>query len=223
VKILRNLALLSAALFLFYLFLGAPPTSDEELFHRKERQNLVGPSRVLAIPDWQAGHYERLVIAESDFGCALMPIYSGRSAREGVYYKERSGGVTIMVAPDDDWWRTGEQTRWLIAFDSVPEAVRAEITLTLLYNEPDSGIFETLAEHSYMRDYTASSIREYGGIFLFGFDFAADSSRTYLEDQAIDAFARMGDLRRNDTLFPATVRLYDMDGVLVYEQETVVN
>ena len=222
VKILRNLALLAAAVFLFYLFRGAPPFTDEELFRRKERQNLLGPSEVLSIIDWNDIYYDRLVVAQSSFGCVLMPVYSGRTTREGVCYKEKTGGVTLMVAPGDVFWQREGMSLWLIAFDDAPDAVRAEITLTLSYEEFAPNILETLSESRYEGDVILSSDRVHSGFFLFRFAFDNDNERDYLELQAIQNLARMGELQNLNQKYPASIRLYDEGGALIYEQETVL-
>jgi len=223
-RILRNLVILAGAAFVFYLFLGAPPHSDEELFRRKERQNLIGPSQVLAIlnRDWQNGRYDRIVIAESEFGYVMMPVSIDRHAGEGLHYAQKLGGTTLMVVPGSNWWPSSELP-WIIAFDGVPEAARAELTLTLYYEEHNAYIpdgYEDLPVVRYERDYSLSSEREYEGFFLFRFVAAGEGARTFVEEEAIRNLASLGELNASRLQLPATVRLYDASGTLLSEQAT---
>jgi len=207
-KLLRNVAIMLVALLLFYLFMGAPTFSDEALFRRKERQNMVGPSNILAIIEMQDIAFSRLLIAESNYGYILMPIFSRRQTTEGLYYNEKSDGIDIMVMPNEVFrWSTNRRPPSIIAFDNTLNAVRAELDLLIHYEE-DISLFE--------RDYTLLSERVHNGFFIFNLPPALGE----FTDRAYRFFERLADhTNYNDFSFPATIRLYDAAGSLIYEQE----
>lgn len=221
-KILRNLMIFAALLLLAYLLIGAPPLSEEALFRRIERQYIIGPAQILAIIDvqdinWWAPHhnYHRLVVAKSNYGITLMRILP-RSSSPNVrlFYTERTGNVTLAFVPVSSWIRdfhfdNEDLITSIIAIDNVPNAVRAELTLTL-HNE----------FWDFEREYTVTSEREYDGFFLFAIFHPVDE---YTIDQ-LHFLAELGRVWRSRMhSFPATIRLFDAAGTLIYEQEMLFN
>ena len=213
-KIMLNLFLTAMALGLLYIFAGAPVFSATQAFRRVEKQNLVGPSKVLAILDISDEHFKRLLIADDGKGVIMFPIYEKYNRSTSLYYREKSGPVTVMAAPTS---REPDkiETLAIILFDDMPDAVSAELTLTL--STPKwTGV-------EFTKDYTLMAKHEYNGFFRFELQHTAGDGYYEAESYAFSELSKTTDyFSNNDATIPATVSFFDSSSSLIYKQNMIL-
>ena len=188
-------ALLS--IYLFYVLIGAPAFSARQGMRRIERANLVGPGKVLTYLE-DTGYYA----LEEKNGVALI----GSSG--GFHYAERAETVTMIPVYDNF------QGVYIYAFDEVPEAATAEISITV--HEPKWGLER--------RVYAAAAEREHKGLFVFYLvcqdDYDGDDAHG--EWRTLGTFSPPTLRDGHDPYgFPVTVTFYDAAGELITTVETV--
>ena len=213
--ILVNLIVIAALLVLRYVFAGTPARSIEQAYRRAERGNLVGPAEILdTIPVDMRG-YDRLLIADDGDGVILYTALSGNgsSGENGMLvYREKAGGVTVVPAPAEALTFTGTDASLpVIVFDEYPEAIRAELDLTL--HETDTG-----ADVPGALEFHLQAERETEGYFRFEVSWSGEA-RFGKEVQMINDLGRLS--THNTSLscaYPAAVRLFDAQNVMIYEQ-----
>ena len=204
-----------AALAAIYTFLGAPASAETQ-FRRAERAHMVGPGEILGTVDLEAelGSYRKMLLAETEEGVILYcydhPAYQDTE----LIYREKTGSVTLLCAPYPDGSREYQVNPRVpvVLFDRYPDAVRAELDLTLstLYmGQP----FE--------KTYCLSSPRENSGYFLF-YIVTHSPQGLGLQGIALQRFAMISGYRDPDMTASATVRLYDAAGTLIAREDTQV-
>ena len=213
-KIMLNLFLTAMALGLLYIFTDAPVFSATQAFRRVEKQNLVGPSKVLAILDISDEHFKRLLIADDGKGVVMFPIYEKYSRSTSLYYREKTGPVTVIAAPTS---REPDkiETLTIIMFGDMPDSASAELTLTL--SAPKwTGV-------EFTKDYTLTAEREYNGFFRFELRHTNGDEYYEAESYAFSELSKTTDYFSNQNVsIPATVSLFDRSGGLIYKQNMIL-
>ena len=224
-RVLLLIILICIQVPLIYIYQGCPPLSDEHRYRRVEKAHLVGPAEILDVLEISSAKYEyydRLLLAKDTEG-VIMYIWSTQNDYyENLVYRETTGDVAVFAAPyvDDfpDYWFTQKEISLpVILFDDIPEAARAELDVTL------SG---TLNSVTFTKTYELETERNKPGYFCFLLH--ADSSyRLGAEGLALSIFAAFTYSPKSlglDTLntIPATVRLYDNNDKLIYEEALTI-
>lgn len=220
--IVINITAIALVLFLRYIFAGAPAYSMENAFRRAENAKLVGPSEILDTITVDIGSYNRLIVADDGDGAILYTwLVSGttHSSMSGkLVYRKKTGGVTVVPAPAHGLMFTGESASLpVIVFDEFPDAVRAELDLHL-YETGNAG-----ANPPASLDFNLTADREVEGYFLFTVSHSGNM-RLGKEVQMINDLGNTS-IDSSSCLYcayPATVRLYDEGGKMIYEQTLVI-
>lgn len=220
VRIVCNLVLAVILFALFYIFRGSPDMTVEQAYRRAETRNLVGPGAILGVLDVDiSGGYTQLLLAETDegviqycyreenlgfiFGAHTVSSYEG-----DLIYRKKGDIVTLMAATGQMWFQQETTNLPVILFDDCPKAVRAELDLRL------TGELNSV-EYDY--SYYLNSKRESGGYFVF------DLKTTGGGEREVWAITQVSELYRDTGGYgeavPATVRLYDQNDHLIYEEE----
>ncbi len=223
-RVLLLLTGIALTCFFIYIFLDSPTFTDEQRYRRAEKANLVGPAKILDIqelPELKRNDYDRIVIADDGDGIIMYLWNTEHDYYEKLVYRKKIGDVTIYAAPIVnvfyDWHDFEEIIVPIYAFDNFPNAVRAELDLTL-------EIFEVGEPHIY--HYSLESVREKSGFFCF-FIYANTTPRPSgsgsEENSALYSFTALTDQCTSHALHPqrgalATIRLYDKDNLLVHEE-----
>ena len=196
-------ALAAALLFLAaYAVSGYPAFSPEGALRRAERRALI-----------------------SMRGEILLKLGWGAHSSNVFYlFPKSTGGATVAAYPGYPPFRSFEdELLWIAAFDDFPQAVRAELSFTLVPS--DSLGFPDAAPVSY----ALSSEREYAGIFLFSLaapeENLKNSSTSYVLQRLAECVDPWSAQVRASTfaggvLPAATVVFYDVAGNAIATVET---
>lgn len=221
------LAMLLLGLIL-YILLECPALTPEMRFRRAEKANLVGPSQILEIVETQGDNYDYLVVADDGQGIILYSYYDYRTGGGDLVYRNKTGPLTVLAAPDLYSYAAGAYVIDLpvFLFHEYPNAQRAELDLTL-GEGLDMGEWEQV--------YYLEARRKIEGYFRF--NLHAQSGDWYVDESGIDRGTPLG--AEGDALelfswmmtdyptyvdqsIPATVRLYDTDDALIIEQDLII-
>ena len=206
------------SVFLLYIVKDAP-TDFENEFRRIEKAHLVGPGNILGSVPIQRNGYNRLLVAEDAEGYILHPyLYGSRGYDFDLHYLEKTGDITFFAEPWErayDWENVEEYSMTVGIFDTYPEAVRAEIELTLRYqmntNDP-----------VYEKTYILESKREIPGLFAFQLS-ERDYNGLGVKGYAIEMLRSLVNPKSYreyyDCCVPATVRLYGEGDTLILEKD----
>ena len=226
------LCAISVAL-LYYIAQGSPTLTFEREFRRAERANLVGPSRIVDVMDSNCIHFEQMIVGETEhgicfFGGRTITVHRGSNFQreEMVYtfsYREKTGDITVLAAPNSfgfpGFWGMVQMSLPVYVFDSYPEAVRAELELTVTGTDTRTSDGEKITTN-FTEHFVGSAERTDEGYFRFLLDVPA-TTRSY-------ALRLLSDLSGNEmpnsdeniqAVVPGTVRLYDASGKLILEHE----
>ena len=224
VKILLLLAGLLLTSFLLYIFIGAPPLSDEHRYRRAERENLVGPAKILDILELKQAHensYDRLLLADNGDSIIMYVWHTQQTHREQLVYRSQMENVTVYAAPGCHWfnnWEYAEEVELpILLFDDFPRAVHAEIDFTLQADRTNNFTFS--------KDYSLEADRVSDGYFCF-YIVSSDicSKDDNCEGAALASLSQLTDsynypLSFSDyTEIPVSVRLYDDNEILIHEE-----
>ncbi|MGM9522338.1 MAG: hypothetical protein ACI3VB_07670 [Oscillospiraceae bacterium] len=222
VRILINLCLIAALGFGAWLLKGAPPLSETMALRRAETSHLIGPGEILARVVTPSGDYPSIIAVDEGECVALFTTKergTASSAQRRLYYREKTGGVTLMAEPLNGTPFNDEDLLFIFAFDEFPEAVRAVLEIGITYDY-DGAVYD--------QTFLTESLREYEGLFLFCIEKLRleeyDMGDHYtLEDYAFSELASTCQVFiSTDAVFPANVRFYGEDGGLLAEEETFV-
>ncbi len=220
VWILINILAIAVVLCLCYVFAGTPAYSIEQAFRRAEKGNLVGPAEILDIIAVDMSGYNQLLIADDGDGVILYTylVSSNKVSSESgqLVYREKTGGVTVVPAPAYGIAFTETSaTLPVIMFDEYPDAVRAELDLTLYEMGNGSDALATL-------DFSLTSDREADGYFRFDVSFFGEEFGRK-ELQMINDLGYTSSYGNSlSYAYPATVRLFNAQNVMLYKQSLVI-
>lgn len=214
-RICINLLGIILCLLALYTYLDAPTFSVETLFRRYEKANMVGPCEILGDVRLEAGFdsYQRMLIAEDDSGVAFFCYDHVDGDDPKLIYRDKTGDITILGSPypKESRLRTIKCQYPIFVFDDFPDAVRAEmdITLTAEYNG-----------QSFEKTYSLTAYRSSPGYFQFVLGFT-DPGGIGIEGYAIQTVALLSGYDGKyyqDLSFPVTLQLYDDSGRLICER-----
>lgn len=224
VKVVIFLAVMVLTGFFLYIFLDAPAFSDVHRYRRAEKANLVGPAKILDILEikptniWDS--YDRMLLADDGDGVIMYLWCTQSDYKEKLVYRDKMGEATVFAAPcyhwTEDWWRPDEINLPILVFDDYPQAVRAELDVTLTADKFD--------DFSFSKDYHLETTREKPGYFCFNIHATDFSASDDGEGAVLASFAAFTDSRdvihsiKNTSAIPATVRLYNNADKLIYEE-----
>lgn len=216
--------------FLLYIFLGAPPLSEEHAYRRAERANLVGPAKILDIIDLEPvvnEYYNRMVIADEGDAVILYMRDSQNNLSEKLVYRQKQGAVTVFAAPYELFlYSTDHEFEIpIILFDDFPQAVRAEMEFTL-WTLDDS---DAVPRVCLPKNYWGEAYRENSGYFCFYINSPDFSWAAWTDDSKEPTLATFCKLTGKtfsrmdaDTTLPVTVRLFNAENQLVHEETVIV-
>ena len=218
-RILILFACIAIAAFFTYLFCGSPAFTDEQRYRLAERANLVGPAQILDIQDIslpKSYGYNRIAIADDGDGIILYVWNTELKRYDTLLYRKKVGDVTVYPAQISrfkyDLRGSKEIVLPVYAFDNFPEAVRAELDLTLNFN---------LNRKDYTFEYSLQSEREKAGFFSF---YIHANNPSEAEAMALDAFSFLTGSRYfdPDSKAVADIRLYDSNDTLLCEETLTI-
>lgn len=230
VKTLFYMIGISLATFLLYIFIGAPPLSEEHAYRRAERANLVGPAKILDIIDLAPvvdEHYSRMIIANDGDAVILYMWDAQHNLSEKLVYRQKQGAVTVFAAPYELFlYSTDHEFKIpIILFDDFPQAVRAEMEFTL-WTIQDS---EAIPQVCLPKDYFGEAYRKNDGYFCFYIyspDFSWIQWTNDSEEPTLSTFCKLTgktfSRMDTDTTLPVTVRLFDADNQLMHEETVII-
>ena len=209
-----NLLGICLCLVLIYIFLGSPALTPRMAYRRAEKANLVGPGKILGVVDPEGQPYGSLVLAREEDAVMLYAWDRWDPARREFVYLESRGPMALAAAPGDKvLWLQPYTTIPVYLFDQSPEAVRAELELTL------SGEYRG---ERHTVTYSLESRREGEG--YFGFTIRSTTclgAEGYLLSMLRHVTGNsMADTSR--TGIQAAVRLYGAEDRLLETQELVL-
>lgn len=209
---------ISLVLLMLYTFSGSPSLTIEPQFRRAEKAHLVGPSEILGYTeletDLRGGHWNMLIAEDSEGVTFYCYGYSDPSKIRGaeLIYRKKTGDLTVLSAPypQDDRTESTIAALPIFLFDEYPEALRAELDITLS---------TTYKGESFEKTYQLSSVREQPGYFQFSLS-AVNLWGLGIEGYAIQVLTLIsgyGGRTMPEISFPATVRLYNGNDELICE------
>lgn len=201
-----------------YTFAGSPTLTLEQEYRRAEKAHLVGPARILGTVELETdflSYWDMLIADDGDgiiFFCYNYPDFAELDQTE-LIYRKKTGDITVLSAPFPNESREHTTVAKLpvFIFDEYPEAVRAELDLTL--NTTYDG-------KNFQKHYTLKSRREVSGYFQFTLG-SVNPEGLGAEGYAIQVFTLIsgyGGRSMDDYSIPAEVRLYDADNQLICEK-----
>lgn len=221
-RVLILFAGIVTAAFFTYLFRGSPAFTDEQRYRLAERANLVGPAKILDIQDIPLSKnyaYNRIVIADDGDSIVLYVWNTELKRYDTLLYRKKVGDVTVYPAQIGrsiyNFRGSKELVLPVYAFDDCPEAVRAELDLTLHFG---------LNGTDYTFKYALEAEREKAGFFSF---YIHVTNPSEAEAMALDAFSFLtgsrysSGLEREDGAV-ADIRLYDSNDMLLYEETLTI-
>ena len=212
-RFLLNLLVITGLIFAIYTFISAPPFTSEIQYRRVEKANMIGPAEILGIESVSYSGYDRILLAYDGMGAILYAESTDRLHEPELIYREKSGNVTILMAPDPAAYNVTDtmRTATLFAFDNCPEATRAELTITLKTDYRGEAFEKT---------YTMESRRTNPGYFRFHLN-CTNPGGLGAESFALSVLSSIaGYVGRYhmDTVLPASIRFYDNQGQLLGEE-----
>lgn len=216
VRICLNILVIAVTVFLIYVFAGCPAFTVSTAFRRAEKAQLVGPSEILAQLNPEGTAYDHLVLASTGDSVTLFGYDRWDPRLTTLVYREKTGPITVAAAPGDThFWAEPKASIPVFVFDSHPDALRAELDITL------SATYE--GEY-FEKTYCLTAARESSGYFAFTLE-AANIRNLGAEGRAIYILQNICSNSMADTLdvaIPATVRLYDSQGSLLLEENLTI-
>lgn len=215
---------------LYYIALGSPAFTFEQEFRRAEKANLVGPSKILDTLEGEYAEFDRMIVGETEhgicfFGEEITTVYRGSDyKREEMMftfsYREKTGNITVLAAPNYTaaLWDQFTYSIPVYVFDCYPEAVRAELELTITgtYSYHSTG---NMMITDFSERFSAEAERTGEGFFRFMLKTSDKDSAYALKLLSDLSSSKMFNTSKDvDTVVPGTVRLYDENGNLIIEQ-----
>ena len=228
VRVLLNLTAAAVLVLTIYILLDAPALTDQQAFRRTEKANLVGPGEIVTELELDQFAYEKLIVAETDRGVEFYA-YDGRFQSNRFSYQRKNGNLTVAVPPGDivplSWSVFGKSRMPVFLFHEFPEAVRAELELSLIgscaWNDGTDRTME-FEEHPLLR-----SVDMGDGWFRFAMEVEGTLDFTPTPSlEAAELLIRVCDPYvfnpDRKTEIPVTIRLYDEADRLIHEEQQIL-
>ena len=184
-RAISNIALVILLLYLLWCSSGKPLHNDYLEYRRMEKMQMLGPGTIVhemrphyGTEEYPADHYgefEHTILSETYEGIIFFGTntYSDGEKYYTMTYQEKAGDITLAVPPTD-WMGWGGQ-QWdlylpIFVFHEYPEAVRAEMDLTIEgvweinYSSP---YIDEQHKEPYVRTYSLQSSHKTDDFFLF--------------------------------------------------------
>lgn len=207
-----------------YWVMERPVFSEEAMFRRAEWKHALGPGTILgteSISSLDLSYYDcdTMIVAETKYGAILYCCKLNEN--DYLFYREKKGPLTVMALPNGGWSWVINQPRQLnvILFDDYPQAVRAELDITVdwpydFYGFTPDGVFY---------HYQLNAERAAEGYFrfvhtIYGSDYMDNDNVAMRILTDISCKRQVGESYFLELEIPVTVRLYDSDGQIVTEQ-----
>lgn len=210
-------------LILAYHAMGCPVLTAEQGFHRAAKEHALGTTSILGtesiITNDYGYQYDTLIVAETNYGAIVY--CTKRNTYEQLYYREKTNSLTVMALPNGGWSWEIDQPRQLnvILFDDYPEAVRAELDITVDWPYD----FNNFTPDGVFYRYQLNAERNAEGYFrfvhtIYGSDYIDNDNvaMRILTDVSCKRQVAESDYRELE--IPVTARLYDRNDNLVIEQ-----
>ena len=201
--------------YLLYVFAGCPPFSETHRYYRAARDHLVGPGTVLAHLELEKMDYTDLILAEDEENVILYITHDHDFEPAELACREKTGDLTVLAAPSyrgGSWSATYDQHLPVFLFDDYPEALRAEMELTLSVH---------YAGEYFSKTYSLKSDRANDGFFQFDI-YAHNAEGLKAEGYALYMLSNLSSNTMNayiSTAVPVTVRLYDSNNNLILTRQ----
>lgn len=206
-----------------YLATDCPVLTADQAFRREEQVFALGPSTILGRESVDCPaygyNYDTMIVAETETGAMLY--CCNLNEHERLYYREKTGSLTIMALPNGGWSWEKDQPRQLnvILFDDYPEAVHAQVQIIVNWPHDFYGFTPDGVHYTY--DLTAQ--REEDGYFHFvhtayGSDHVDNDNTALRMLTDITCQPSVNEHYYMNLQIPATVRLYDEDNNLIVEE-----
>lgn len=224
IQVLVNVMLLCVFGLLLYIFWEGPTLSLEHQYRRAARESMVGPGEILGIEDLGNTWFDKLIVAQTQEGVILYAgEHTNRDTINFLVYRPFTEDVMICGSPAllSNLAPPHGDPLTIILFDRYPEAVRAELDVELFWENNF-----TSRQHRYQ--YTLTGERTKPGYFRLDMEYEWKGYigiQEHPEDAAINEFAknsRDASYRAPEGEYPATVRLYDGEGNLIYNREMFI-
>lgn len=201
-----------------YVFISAPAFTTQVLYRRYEKANLIGPAEILGIFERDFSSYDRLLLADTGDGVVIFAESMHTQDTPQLIYRNKRGPLTVLAAPDPTPFNSDsyEARVNILAFDNHPEAVSAQLELTL---------FSQYLGEKFSQTYTVDAQRQIPGVFCFDLHIMR-LSHIGAEGYAVEVLKMISDYCGSNfygTEFPATVSFYDGQGNLICRESTVVS
>lgn len=219
-RICINLTGIAACLIALYTYIGAPTFSVEKDFRRAEKAHMVGPSEILGQVRLESGFdsYQQMIIADDGEGISFYCYDHVEGDEPALIYRQKTGDITVLGAPypAGSRMRTIKAQYPIFVFDSYPDAVRAEMDITL---------FAEYLGESFEKTYHLEATRMNSGYFQFILGIT-NRHGLGVEGHALKLCALFSGYEGKfyrDMAFPVTVRLYNESGKLLCSRESSIS
>lgn len=209
-----GIALICAAL---YTFSNGPTLSLEQEYRRAEKAHLVGPAEILGTEELETAFpsYWNMLIADDGEGIIFFCYDYDHSKldQSELIYRKKTGDITVLGAPfpNEGREKTTVAKYPVFIFDNYPEAVYAELDITLRVNYDGERFRKTYQLHA---------DRKNSGYFTFTLG-SVNPEGLGAEGHALQVFALIsgyGGRSFPELTIPATVRLYAADKTMICER-----
>lgn len=198
---------------------GIPAVGDEARFRRAEKEGLAGPSEILdqfPVPEeWSGVQYDRLLIADAGDEILFYPIYENGYGT--LYRREKTDGTLLTMPPTFILGTWDLSVAPLFLFTDDPAAVKAEVQLRLSE--------DVVLELSQVRgaDVPDEERDQHTRQRFFWFDIPMPEN-SWSKERALlwDLWETNSSTANSAAEFPATIRLYDADGMLLETREYII-
>lgn len=222
--ILFSLVLIAA----LYVSWGCPTLSMRQEFRRAEKAHLVGPSKIVDTVTDAYSEYDKMFVGETEHGICFFgknstqrPSSSFQETSYHFTYREKTGDLTVAAAPNifGGFWDMRSCSLPVYLFDEYPQAVRAELEVTI------SGQFhhfvnsnETIED--YKEVFHASATRTEKGFFRFILtsETAQQSKVLAMFSNVSNSYIYLSSEEAEATIL-AAVCLFDAQGNLILERD----
>jgi len=220
-KVLCYILCILLLVFLIYVFRGAPSLSWQHRYRRIEKAHLIGPGQILGHEEVSGYLYKDAVLARTKEAVIITTITPELYEHQQLLFLPTEGRrIIVSAAPqvlskiDNDFI---EETVTVFIVDAYPEAVRAELDLTLYWLNASEEVIRP--------EFQLTAEREKEGYFRVDIPFESWGD-TAPEYHALDLFCLWTRSRAlyeiPEKEFSATVRLYDADGKLIIEEQQYI-
>ncbi len=219
IRLCINLLGITACLIALYTYFGAPTFSVEKDFRRMEKAHMVGPSEILTTVRLEAGFdsYQNMIVADDGDGVIFYCYDHVEFEEPALVYRKKTGDLTVLGAPypQEARSRTIRCQYPIFLFDDYPDAVRAEMDITL-----SAQYFGESFEQTY--HLTANRVNEGYFQFILGISNRYGLGIEGYAVQMVTMFSGYDGKFYQDLSFPVMVKLYNEAGKLLCHRELAI-